>query len=168
MLSKTESAAPKSSTVQHSILPAGTTLNGDLIGSGDITIEGTVNGNIKCRFLTLTGQPTISGCAEAEVVNLCGSFTGELRATKVILNKTARMRGDIYHQVLEIQTGADFEGKVAPLKSASAKSESPAKSVAPAKSPGPAKFSGPAEVPAEDARAQLDLPSGLGLRTESL
>ncbi len=150
MLSKTESAAPKSNTVQHSILPAGTTLDGDLIGSGDITIEGTVNGNIKCRFLTLTGQPTISGSAEAEVVNLCGSFTGELHATKVIINKTAKMRGDIYHQVLEIQPGADFEGKVAPLKPTAVKTESPAKSPSPGKSPDP-----------------LDLPAGLGLRTDS-
>jgi cytoskeletal protein CcmA (bactofilin family) len=139
MLNKPESAAPKS----------------------NITIEGTVNGNIKCRFLTLTGQPSISGCAEAEVVNLCGSFTGELRATKVILNKTAKMRGDIYHQVLEIETGADFEGKVAPLKPAQAKSPSQAKSAGPANSPSPA------DEPAEGARNHLDLPVGLGLRTNS-
>ena len=145
MLSKTESAAPKSHTVQHSILPAGTTLNGDLIGSGDMTIEGTVNGNIKCRFLTLSGQPTISGSAEAEVVNLCGSFTGELHATKVILNKTAKMRGDIYQEVLEIQTGADFEGKVAPLR------------------PSPVKTVSPAQEPARGGQDRLDLPAGLCL-----
>ena len=145
MLSKNESATSKSHTVQHSILPAGTTLNGDLIGSGDITIEGTVNGNIKCRFLTLSGQPTISGSAEAEVVNLCGSFTGELRAAKVILNKTAKMRGDIYQEVLEIQTGADFEGKVAPLR------------------PSPVKSASPAQEPAHGVQDRLDLPAGLCL-----
>ena len=145
MLRKNESAASKSHTVQHSILPAGTTLNGDLIGSGDITIEGTVNGNIKCRFLTLSGQPTISGSAEAEVVNLCGSFTGELRAAKVILNKTAKMRGDIYQEVLEIQTGADFEGKVAPLR------------------PSPVKSASPAQEPARGVQDRLDLPAGLCL-----
>jgi len=145
MLKRNESAASKSHTVQHSILPAGTTLNGDLIGSGDITIEGTVNGNIKCRFLTLNGQPTISGSAEAEVVNLCGSFTGELHATKVILNKTAKMRGDIYQQVLEIQTGADFEGRVAPLR------------------PSPVKSASPAQEPARGVQDRLDLPAGLCL-----
>ena len=145
MLKRNESAASKSHTVQHSILPAGTTLNGDLIGSGDITIEGTVNGNIKCRFLTPSGQPTISGSAEAEVVNLCGSFTGELHATKVILNKTAKMRGDIYQEVLEIQTGADFEGKVAPLR------------------PSPVKSASPAQEPARGGQDRLDLPAGLCL-----
>lgn len=162
MLRKPESAAPKTSSAQHSILPAGTTLDGDLIGSGDITIEGTVNGNIKCRFLTLTGQPSISGSAEAEVVNLCGNFTGELHATKVILNKTAKMRGDIYHQVLEVQPGADFEGKVGPLKNA------PAKPACQAVSPKPVdKAAGPAPALAGGARQQLDLPNGLGLRSDS-
>ncbi len=125
MFQKSESATSKSQPIQHSVLPVGTTLKGDLSSSGDITIEGTVDGNIKCRFLTLSGQPTISGSAEAEVVHLCGSFTGELRANKVILQKNARMRGDIYQEVLEVQLGADFEGKVAPLRSSSAKSAAP-------------------------------------------
>ena len=147
MFSKNESATSKFHTVRHSILPAGTTLNGDLIGDGDITIEGTVNGNIKCRFLTLSGQPNISGSAEAEVVNLCGTFTGELHAAKVILNKTAKMRGDIYQEVLEIQTGADFEGKVAPLR------------------PSPVKIAGPTQPPARDGEDRFDLPPGLCLNS---
>ena len=154
MFSRNESATPKSPSAQQSVLPAGTTLNGDLVGSGDITIEGTVNGNIKCRFLTLSGQPTISGSAEAEVVNLCGNFTGELHAAKVIINKNAKMRGDIYQEVLEIQPGADFEGRVAPLKAAGSvdvgwsrrPADDPARPVAVSDEP-------------------LDLPAGLELRT---
>jgi len=145
MFQKSESATSKSQPIQHSVLPVGTTLKGDLISSGDITIEGTVDGNIKCRFLTLSGQPTISGSAEAEVVNVCGSFTGELHAAKVILNKTAKMRGDIYQEVLEIQTGADFEGKVAPLR------------------PSPVKSASPAQEPARGGQDRLDLPAGLCL-----
>ena len=132
MFSKSESATPPSKPARHSILPAGTTLKGDLIGSGDITIEGDVDGNIKCRFLTLSGRPTISGSAEAEVVHLCGNFTGELRAHKVVIQKNAKMRGDIYHEILEVQTGADFEGKVAPLRPASAKAKASARTPVPA------------------------------------
>lgn len=155
MFNKNESATSKTHSVRHSILPAGTTLNGDLIGEGDITIEGTVNGNIKCRFLTLSGQPTISGSAEAEVVNLCGSFTGELHASKVIINKNAKMRGDIYQQVLEIQSGADFEGKVAPLNAAPAKNLSLVETI------------GSTREPADGGEDSLDLPTGLELRTDT-
>jgi cytoskeletal protein CcmA (bactofilin family) len=68
----------------------------------------------------------------------------------VILNKTAKMRGDIYHQVLEIQPGADFEGKVAPLR------------------PSPVKLASPVQEPARGAQETLDLPAGLGLRSEDV
>ncbi|HEX9768954.1 MAG TPA: polymer-forming cytoskeletal protein [Kiloniellales bacterium] len=109
------SAAATPSRVQHSILSADTRLTGDLVSSGDITVEGTIDGSIKCRSLTLVGQPTIKGSVEADTAHVCGTFTGELRANKVILNKTAKMRGDIYQQILEVHTGAEFEGKVARL-----------------------------------------------------
>lgn len=112
--------------VQHSILSADTRLTGDLISAGDITVEGTIDGSIKCRSLTLVGQPTIKGSVEAETAHVCGTFTGELRANKVILNKTAKMRGDIYQEVIEVHTGAEFEGKVARLPAARSKAPSSA------------------------------------------
>ena len=116
------STSPQSAArVQHSILSADTRLTGDLVSSGDITVEGTIDGNIKCRSLTLVGQPAIKGTVEAETAHVCGTFTGELRANKVILNKTARMRGDIYQETLEVHTGAEFEGKVARLSASQSK-----------------------------------------------
>jgi cytoskeletal protein CcmA (bactofilin family) len=118
--------------VQHSILSADTKLTGDLVSSGDVTVEGTIDGSIKCRSLTLCGQPTIKGSVEAETAHVSGVFTGELRANKVILNKTAKMRGDIYQEILEIHTGAEFEGKVARLPASQLKfaAKSTAKSTA--------------------------------------
>ena len=108
-------AAVPAGRVQHSILSAGTRLTGDLVSNGDVTVEGTIDGSIKCRSLTLCGQPEIKGIVEAETAHVGGTFNGELRANKVILNKSARMRGDIYQEILEIHTGAEFEGKVARL-----------------------------------------------------
>jgi cytoskeletal protein CcmA (bactofilin family) len=118
----TPTAPAQTSRVQHSILSADTRLTGDLVSDGDITVEGTIDGSIKCRSLSLVGQPAIKGTVEAETAHVCGTFTGELRANKVILNKTAKMRGDIYQEVLEVHTGAEFEGKVAPLSASPSKS----------------------------------------------
>jgi cytoskeletal protein CcmA (bactofilin family) len=99
--------------IQHSILSADSTLTGDLNSKGDVTVEGTVDGNIKCRCLTLSGEPAISGSANAESVIVSGTFNGEVRAKKVVLTKTAKMHGDIFKETLEIHPGAAFEGKVA-------------------------------------------------------
>ena len=122
--------AVQTSRVQHSILSADTKLTGDLVSSGDVTVEGTIDGSIKCRSLTLCGQPTIKGSVEAETAHVSGVFTGELRANKVILNKTAKMRGDIYQEILEIHTGAEFEGKVARLPASQSKPASASKAQA--------------------------------------
>jgi len=126
---ETTSAAP-AGRVQHSILSADTTLTGDLVSNGDVTVEGTIDGSIRCRSLTLCGQPTIKGTVEAETAHVGGEFTGELRANKVILNKSARMRGDIYQEILEIHTGAEFEGKVARLPGSKPKSTAASKAPA--------------------------------------
>ena len=103
--------------IQHSILSADLQITGDVISSGDITIEGAVDGNIECRCLTLAGQPEVKGCANAQTVLVSGTFTGDIRARKVILTKTANLVGDIYNETLEIQPGASFEGKVHRLES---------------------------------------------------
>ncbi len=112
---------PQRGPIQHSIISADAILTGDLISGGDVTVEGTVDGNIKCRCLTLSGQPTISGSAEAEAIHVCGTFNGEIHASKVVLGKTAKMLGDIFQENLEVHPGACFEGKVNRLNAQRAK-----------------------------------------------
>ena len=96
--------------VQHSIIGVDTTVTGNIESDGDISVEGSVEGNITCRTLTLRGEPTITGDVHVEAVHVCGHFTGDLRAKKVVLTKAARMTGNIYYQTLELQEGAEFEG----------------------------------------------------------
>ncbi len=84
--------------------------DGLLESAGDISVEGSVEGNITCRTLTLRREPTITGDVHAEAVHVCGRFTGAFRVKKVVLTKTARMTGDIYYETLELQEGAEFEG----------------------------------------------------------
>jgi len=100
---------------QHSYLSKDAKLKGDFVSAGDVTIEGTLDGRIKCRSLTLSGEPVISGSIEADTVHVCGSFEGELHARKVVLAKTARLIGDVFQKSLEIHPGAIFEGQVARL-----------------------------------------------------
>ena len=106
--------------IQHSILSADLRVAGDVTSKGDITIEGAVDGNIECRCLTLAGEPEVKGSATAETVLLSGAFTGDIRARKVILTRTAKLDGDIFSDSLEIQPGASFQGEVHRLKAESA------------------------------------------------
>ncbi len=87
-------------------------MTGDLESVGDISVEGSVEGNITCRTLTLRGDPTIMGDVQADAVHVCGRFKGALHAKKVVLTKAARMTGDINYETLELHEGAEFEGGI--------------------------------------------------------
>ena len=128
------------SKIQHSIIASDMTITGELRSAGDITVEGTVEGNIHCRSLTLSGEPRVKGVAHAESAIVSGTFNGDIKAKKVTLTRSAKVCGKIYNETLEIQPGADFEGEVARL--------APEKPVAVA-SIGPKKANG-AEPPAGD------------------
>jgi cytoskeletal protein CcmA (bactofilin family) len=102
----------ETSSSQHTIIPADLQITGDLVSTGDIHVEGVIHGNITCRTLTLTGQPVIQGSVKVETVRVSGTFDGKLQAKKVTLTKAARMTGEIYYEILEIEPGASFEGRL--------------------------------------------------------
>ncbi len=107
--------------VQHSFISADTTVTGDIESAGDISVEGSVEGNITCRTLTLRGEPTIAGDVRADDVHVCGRFKGALHAKKVVLAKAARMTGDINYEILELHEGAEFEGGMRRISASSSR-----------------------------------------------
>ena len=110
--------------VQHSIIGADVTITGDLVSSGDIKIDGRVDGNITCRTLTLGSQPVVNSSIDADTVRICGTFNGEVKASKVVLTKDARVTGDIFQQTLEIEPGATLEGNIRRMGNANGKDAS--------------------------------------------
>lgn len=110
-----EASRPRPTAAQHSIISNDLTIKGDLVCTGDLRIEGRVDGDITCRTLTLGAQPIINSKVTAETVRICGEFTGEIRARKVILTDSAKVKGDIYQEILQLEPGAAFEGYVGRL-----------------------------------------------------
>ena len=58
----------------------------------------------------------IQGSVKVETVRVSGTFDGKLEAKKVRLTKAARMKGEIYYEILEIEPGAAFEGTLSRVK----------------------------------------------------
>ena len=102
--------------VQHSIIAPDLKIKGDLISDGDIKVEGSVEGSISCRTLTLGDNPVLNCNVTADTVRINGEFSGQVKATKVVLTGTARFTGDIYQETLEVEDGASIDGYVGRLK----------------------------------------------------
>ena len=87
-------------------------VTGNMKTSGDIQVEGTVEGDIRAHLLTIGESATIKGEVVADDVVVNGRIVGRVRGLKVRLTSTARVEGDIIHKTIAIESGAHFEGSV--------------------------------------------------------
>ena len=103
--------APKGKA-QASVLSSDLTVVGNLRTTGDIQVEGTVEGDIRAHLLTVGESATIRGEIVADDIVVNGRVIGRVRGLKVRLTSTARVEGDIIHKTIAIESGAHFEGSV--------------------------------------------------------
>ncbi|MFK7870285.1 MAG: polymer-forming cytoskeletal protein [Roseobacter sp.] len=95
-----------------SVLSADLHVTGNMKTTGDIQVEGTVEGDIRAHLLTIGETATIKGEVVADDVVVNGRIVGRVRGLKVRLTSTARVEGDIIHKTIAIESGAHFEGSV--------------------------------------------------------
>ncbi len=108
-----EASAPKAKAKPAaSILSSDLHITGNLKTTGDINVEGTVEGDIRAHLLTVGESATIKGEVVADDVVVNGRVVGRVRGLKVRLTATARVEGDIIHKTIAIESGAHFEGSV--------------------------------------------------------
>ena len=115
------SAAPGSASPAPAVnkpKPAPSVLSSDLVitghikTTGDVQVEGTVEGDIQAHLLTVGENATVKGEIVADDVVVTGRVIGRVRGLKVRLTSTARVEGDIVHKTIAIESGAHFEGSV--------------------------------------------------------
>lgn len=161
--------APRRGRSAPSIISDDLVVHGNLIATGDIQIDGTVEGDVRSHSLTVGEHATITGAVMADDLVVRGRIVGSIRARRVQLATTCHVEGDILHEALAVETGAFFEGncrhsddplsedadvpgadKPASLKVADARPAD--KAAAPAA--GPAKTDAAKDAPVKDASAK--------------
>ncbi|MGB5864339.1 MAG: polymer-forming cytoskeletal protein [Sulfitobacter sp.] len=109
--SEFKASAPKAKP-PASVLSADLHVTGNMKTTGDIQVEGTVEGDIRAHLLTIGETATIKGEVIADDVVINGRIVGRVRGLKVRLTSSARVEGDIIHKTIAIESGAHFEGSV--------------------------------------------------------
>ncbi|NYS25928.1 polymer-forming cytoskeletal protein [Rhodobacteraceae bacterium 2376] len=100
-------AKPAASTLSSDL-----TITGNLNTTGDVVVEGEVDGDIRAHLLTVGETATIRGEIVADDIVINGRVIGRVRGLKVRLTSSARVEGDIIHKTIAIESGAHFEGSV--------------------------------------------------------
>jgi cytoskeletal protein CcmA (bactofilin family) len=99
----TRSSAP-------SIISADLVVNGTLTSTGDIQIDGRVEGDVHSAGLVIGDKALIHGEILADDLTVRGKVQGSIRARKVLLCSTSHVEGNILHEAFSVESGAFFEG----------------------------------------------------------
>jgi cytoskeletal protein CcmA (bactofilin family) len=93
-----------------SIISADLVVNGTLTSTGDIQIDGRVEGDVRSTGLVVGDKAFIQGEVLAEDLTVRGRIQGSIRARKVLLCSTCHVEGNILHEAFSVEAGAFFEG----------------------------------------------------------
>ena len=93
-----------------SIISADLTVTGTLVATGDVQIDGCVEGDIRANAVVVGEDASVRGDIYAEEAVVRGRIDGSIRARKVQLCATSHVEGNILHQALTVEAGAFFEG----------------------------------------------------------
>ena len=101
-------AGPRAGT---SAIGSGLIVEGNVNGTGELHIDGTVRGDVKCTQLTVGESGNIEGKVEADGIEVRGRIVGAITGKQIKLQATAYVEGDITHEQLAIDVGAYFQGR---------------------------------------------------------
>ncbi|HEY1958737.1 MAG TPA: polymer-forming cytoskeletal protein [Polyangiaceae bacterium] len=90
-------------------------IRGKISGDGDLSILGTVEGDVAMRGdLTIGENAHVeSESLEAHAVSIAGELKGDVNASgPVRLSATARVHGDLKGSEISIEEGAQFAGRL--------------------------------------------------------
>ena len=102
-----ERKAPKPA----SLISQDLTLEGGIVGEGELHVDGVIRGDVRVGRLTLGDTGHIEGSVQAESIDVRGRIIGTVTAKQVRLFGTAYVDGDITHEQLSVETGAFFQGR---------------------------------------------------------
>jgi cytoskeletal protein CcmA (bactofilin family) len=118
------------------LIGAGTRIIGDVQFSGGLHVDGHIKGNVDAppesgATLSVSDSGVIEGSVAVPNVILNGVVKGDILAhERVELGATARVAGNVYYALIEMEMGAEINGKLIhePRNAAEAASQPPLKS----------------------------------------
>ncbi|HYH42664.1 MAG TPA: polymer-forming cytoskeletal protein [Burkholderiales bacterium] len=100
------------------LIGTGTRIEGNVVFSGGLRVDGQVRGNIvaeddKPGTLVVSEQAQVEGEIRVPHVVINGVVTGPVNSTEYVeLQAKANVTGDVYYNTLEMQLGAVVQGRL--------------------------------------------------------
>lgn len=101
-----------------SLIGATTRVEGNVIFSGGLRIDGMVRGNVsaiaeQANTLVISAEARIDGEVQAAHIVVSGTINGPVHAMETLeLQAGCKVKGDVYYKTIEIHQGAVVEGRL--------------------------------------------------------
>lgn len=109
---KTGIDTPSGQPIGNTLIGCGTSINGDIIATGDLRIDGTLIGQIKGNAKVVIGATgVVMGDITCVHADIQGKVNGNLNISDMLnLRGDAVIEGDIHAGKLYIETNVSFNG----------------------------------------------------------
>jgi cytoskeletal protein CcmA (bactofilin family) len=97
---------------RRSLLHDGIVIKGDWHSDGIVEFGGKITGDLTVDVLVVTGTGKVDGNVRARSVTVEGHLNGTIAAVDVILASTAVFTGEIVAERIQIDFGANVEGRL--------------------------------------------------------
>lgn len=95
----------------RSILAADLKITGDIRSSGSVELLGEVDGTLQAASLVIGADGRMTGDISAIEVEVKGRHQGRVASTNFTLRSTAEVKADIGYSTLNVESGAQIEGR---------------------------------------------------------
>ncbi len=107
-----EDAPKQAGSSRETVISNDLTIHGNVTSEGIVRLEGTIIGDMNCTSLVVENDGSISGNISAKEVKVHGRVGGTVHGANVMLHSSAFVEGDIYHQGIGIDMGAQYDGRL--------------------------------------------------------
>ena len=97
---------------RRTVLHDGIVIKGDWRSDGIVEFGGNIIGDLTVDVLIVTGTGNVEGNVRARSVTIEGRLNGTIAAINVTLASTAFISGEIVAEQIQINSGANVEGKL--------------------------------------------------------
>ena len=104
-----------------SIISEGSEFKGNIKTSGEIQIDGVLNGNVRAKQVVVGINGNVRGNVTANFLRICGKIEGEIRAETLEIVSSASVKGNVFKKTISIESGSKITGNINEIESVTAK-----------------------------------------------
>ena len=103
----------KDSGNKFSIIDIGMTVDGSVVGKGNLVVKGTVKGTLSGESVVISEEGHIAADTQARTMTIGGSFEGLVEiAEQLVILSTGKCSGEIVCGDLVVEAGGRLDAKV--------------------------------------------------------